>query len=264
MEEFQKRKKKSFKNQRSGKRGFASKQSVHELERRTGMAKTRQSLRNLGRSSTVPFLRSPEGPRPGAQLTVREIASTFNGSTGISNLGSVYAGQVIVNSSTPTLFAISFRLDDLQNTSNYSALFDQYRFERVRVHFRSRNNSAILANTASPNAATPTGYIVVDRDDASAPASTGALQQYGNVISLNGFESAYVDLVPSITPSVFSGGAFSGYAVQEADSCWIDIANTGVPVYGVKGGMGGLTLSTSSSWVWEVIPEYIVSFRKTR
>lgn len=264
MERSYNRKKKSNKRKGAVARSYASKQEVRELERMQGLSKTKQFLKNVGRASTFPFLKAPEGPRPGANFTVREIASTFNGSSGVTNLGGIAAGTLVINSATALLFAISFRLDDLANLAAYSALFDQYRIERIRCHFRARNNAGLMANVGTPNAAVPTGYLVVDRDDATAPTTYGALQQYNNAIAFNGYESAFVDLIPSITPSAFSGGAFSGYTVKDSDAVWIDIANTGVPVYGIKGGMSGLTLSTTSTWVWDIIPEYIVSFRKTR
>lgn len=244
---------------------YASKQEVRLLERQAGMAKTRQTLWNLGRSSSVPFMKGIQGPRPGANYTVRQLAATFGDSTGLSNVGgSSSAAQLIQNSATAVYFAIAFQLSDLTQATTFSALFDQYRLERVRIHFKSRNPATFVANTASPNAGVPTGYVVVDRDDASAPTAMSDLYQYENVIGFNGYDSFSVDLVPSLTSALYAAGAFSGYSTRDSDGMWIDIANTSVPAYGVKGGVGVLTATTTSSWVWDIIAEYVVSFRKTR
>lgn len=249
----------------SNKKKYASRQEVKLLERQSGLAKTRQQLLNLGRSSTVPFLASPQGPRQGAAFTTRQLASTFGVQSGLTNVGGAStAANLVQAGSTAVYFAMAFQLSDLTQSSTFAALFDQYRIERVRVHFKSRNPATFVANTASPNGSVPSGYVVVDRDDATALTSISDTYQYDNVIAFNGYDSVTVDLVPSLTPAVFSSGAFSGYSTRDSDGIWLDIANTSIPTYGIKGALGTLTVSTSSSWTWDVVAEYIVSFRKTR
>ncbi len=260
---MEKRNKKSNRNPRR-KSKPASRQEVVTLERLAGMKRTRQSLLNKGRSSSVIFLKAPQGPRPGAALTVRELASTFNTQSGLSNVGGTTPAQFIVNSPTGTFAAVAFRLDDLPNLSAYTALFDQYRVERVKIHFRTRNPATFVANTGSPNGSVPQGYLVVDRDDSTAPASASVMQQYDNAIAFCGTDSMEVDLVPSVTATVFASGAFSGYNIRDSDGMWLDCANSDVPCYGVKVGASALSASTTSNWTWDIVAEYIVSFRKTR
>ncbi len=260
---MEKRSKQSKRNARR-KPKPASRQEMVQLERAAGFKKTRQSLMNRGRSSTVNFLKAPQGPRPGAALTVRELANTFNTQSGLTNVGTTTPGQFTVSSPTGTFAAVAFRLDDLPNLSAYTALFDQYRIERVKAHFRTRNPATFVANTASPNGSVPQGYLVVDRDDSSAPASVAVLQQYDNAIAFNGTDSLEVDLVPSVTATVFASGAFSGYNIRDSDSMWLDCANSDIPCYGVKLGASALSTSTTSNWTWDITAEYIVSFRKTR
>ncbi len=238
---------------------------MHKVERQLGNAKTRQLLENIGRSSQCLFLKSPQGPRAGANYTTRQLASTLGVSSGLTGVGgSTSVAQLVINSPTAVYFSMGFQLSDLSQASTFSALFDQYRLERVRVHFKSRNPAAFTANTASPNGSVPTGYVVVDRDDATAPTSISSLMEYDNVVAFNGYDTVQVDLIPSLTPAVFASGAFSGYSTRDSDGVWLDIANTSIPSYGIKGGVSGLTTSTTSSWVWEMFVEYIVSFRKTR
>ncbi len=256
---------KTARKPRNKKKKYASRQEMVVLERQAGLAKTRQDLRNLGRSAVVPFLRSPQGPMSGASFSTRQMAATFGVQSGLSNVGGTSAAaQLIQNGATNVYFAMAFQLSDLTQANTFSALFDQYRFERVRVHIRSRNPNAFLANTASPNGAMPTAYVVVDRDDATALTALSDTYQYDNVISFSGCDSIYVDLVPSVTPAVFASGAFSGYSTRDSDGLWLDIANTSIPNYGIKGAIGVLTVSTTSSWVWDIVAEYVVSFRKTR
>lgn len=210
-------------------------------------------------------LRSPKGPMQGAQFTIRQMPQTFSQQSGLSNVGgSSSAAQLIQSGSTAVYFSIGFELSDLTQVSTLAALFDQYRIERVKVHFKSRNNAVSVFNTASPNGGVPSVYIVVDRDDATAFTSMSDPLQYDNVQSFSGEEDASVELVPSLTPAVFASGAFSGYTTSPAPSHWIDIANTSVPAYGIKGALGPLAVSTTSAWTWDVSAEYIISFRKVR
>lgn len=209
-------------------------------------------------------LKHPKGPMSGAQYTTRQFAATFNNETGLSGLGGSTPGQLVLNSAVTALFSLAFELGDLNQVTTFGALFDQYRFERVRVHFKARNNALSVQNTASPNASVPTGYVVVDRDDSSAPSSLASLLEYDNVQSFNGAEDFMVDLVPSITPAVYSSGAFSGYGITPSNAMWVDVANTTIPCYGVKGGLAGLTATSTSAWIWDITAEYVISFRRTR
>jgi len=239
---------------------------IKKLERANGFSKSRQRL--FVSSEAIPrFLKSPQGPYPGAMMTVRQVAYGFGTSSGISNSGygaSMGAGNLIINSPTTNFFAIGFNLADLPQASTYTSLFDQYRVEKIKVHFIPRSNALQVQNTASPNGAVPIAYLVVDRDDASAPTTLSEVQQYDNAVAFTGRHYACVELVPSITPASYASGAFSGYLVKDSDSSWIDAANTNVTAYGIKGCVSGLSTSTTSSWVWDIIAEYIVSFRKVR
>ncbi len=237
---------------------------IRRIEARLGMVQLRDLIL-VARNMPYRGLRAPKGAYPGAQLTVRQFASTFGVQTSLSNVGgSASPAQLVQNSATTVFFALAFQLSDLPQSGTFSAMFDRYRFERVKVHFKARNNAVFIANTASPNGAVPTGYVVVDRDDSTALTSTSDALQYDNAESFSGTEDFTVEIVPSITPAVFASGAFSGYGTTPSNSMWLDIANTSIPQYGVKGHVAPLTATTSSSWVWDITAEYIVSFAKTR
>jgi len=253
------------KKSRSRKGTSNEKAQWKKLERKLGLVLPFERL-EVGRNLKWRPLKTPKGPREGAQFTTRQIASTFGVESGISNVGggTTGAGQIVQGGATAAPFALAFQLSDLSQSSTFASMFDQYRMEKVKVHFKARSNAVAVFNTASPNGAVPTAYIVVDRDDASPLASIQNAMEYDNVQAFNGEEDCTVELVPSVTPAVFASGAFSAYTTVPSDGVWLDIANTSVPCYGVKGVIGGLTVSTTSSWVWDVIAEYVISFRKTR
>jgi len=219
---------------------------------------------SVGRNLHGSFLKRPMGTLPGADYSTRKVCNTMSVQTGFSNVGSTTAGQMIQNSATTLNLAYAFSLDDIPGLSALTSEFDQYRIDRLRVHFKARNNAVNLVNIASPNSAVPTGYAVVDRDDATVLSGVSQAQEYNNCITFNGEEDFTVDLIPSITVATYASAAFSGYSPVPSNSIWLDVANTSIPAYGIKISLGGLTATTTSSWVWDVIPEVILSFKAPR
>jgi hypothetical protein len=212
------------------------------------------------------FLKSPSRPFPGAQYTVRQMASTIGQEVGFTSVGGNTAGTLSQSSNAAVVkFAAAFQLSDWAQSSTYASVFDQYRVELLRYFIKSGNNAIGLAGAAAVNQVNPTMYVVVDRDDNNALASYGAALQYDNVIELEGQDNGEITLVPSLTPAIYAGGAFSAYATERSDRVWIDIANTSVPMYGIKGVIGTLAAgAVSYDWTWLVSVEAIVSFRNTR
>ena len=171
---------------------------------------------------------------------------------------------MIQGGATPVNIAIGTTLADFAGYASYAAIFDQYRIREVLVRIKARNNAVSVFNTASPNGAVPTAYIVRDLDDGTALSAVIDALQYDNCQTFNGQEDCVVRYQPAVTPAVYGGGAFSGYAVERSDKLWLDIANTTIPHYGLKIEIGPLTATTTSSWVWDITAEAIVEFQNTR
>jgi hypothetical protein len=179
--------------------------------------------------------------------------------------GTAIVGGLIRQSSASDVFAAwSFAIADIPNIASIGALFDQYRIDEIQFRLRSRNPGVFVANTASPNYSTTAPLLAIDRDDATSPTTLGEIQQYDNCQQFSAQDSIDVIFEPSITPSVFSGGAFSGYAVDDSGKYWLDLANTGIPHYGIKVGMPALVATTSQKFDWDVEAVYKVSFLNVR
>lgn len=205
----------------------------------------------------------PGGAAKGAELTITQYVP--QSSMGAVTNGGAVVGDLIRQGSNANVFAgYAFTLADIANVASLSALFDQFRIDAVQLRFRSKNNAISVYNTASPNNAAVGPLIVVDRDDNAAPTTLTELHQYDNCIDLASQDSCDLLIEPSITPSVFSGGAFSGYAVEDAGKYWMDVANTTIPHYGVKLGIPALPTSTTNRFDWLVEAWYKVSFRNIR
>lgn len=213
-------------------------------------------------TSVPPRMPAPGGPMKGASLTTTQFV---RGGDMTLPTGSAIVGALIRQNTATDVFASwAFALADIPNISSIGALFDQYRIEEIQFRLRSRNPGVFVANQASPNYSTVSPLLVIDRDDNTAPTTLLELQQYDNCQQFSAQDSIDVIFKPSITPSVFSGGAFSGYAVDESGKYWLDVANTSIPHYGIKVGMPALVASTTQRFDWDVEAIYKVSFKNVR
>jgi hypothetical protein len=137
------------------------------------------------------------------------------------------APTTITSSTTVTTFtATNFTFSSLDQVNNLTAIFDQYRFAKVRVEWlpQFNDNNTVTVDTGS-------FATVVDFDDNTALASYNSAVDYSNCIQSSGYTPHVVEFVPCIAVAAYAG-AFSSFANQPAP--WIDTASSGVQHYGVK------------------------------
>jgi len=213
------------------------------------------------------FSRSPNGPvrrptdRGNMYSTCQEVV-TFASSVGIVD-GTATALPFIAAATSNLYFSLGFELQDLDQVASFQGLFDQYRIDKVEVNFVPRDNSINTMNVATPNATIPQLMIAMDFDDLAAPTSMAYIRQYDNVQSVSYGDGAMKAIIePSYTPSVYTGGAFSGYIVQRSD--WLDAGSANVPHYGLKGVITSLTGSSTQTCFWNIHCKYFLSFRNIR
>jgi hypothetical protein len=137
-------------------------------------------------------------------------------------------GQFATTSNAvPQFFARAFTYNDVQQVASFQALFDQYRINEIELWISPINNTATIATSG------PTWYSVIDYDDATAPSSLAALQQYTNVITTPLNNGHYIRFRPHVANALY-GGAFTAFGNIAAP--WIDSASPGVQHYGFKMG----------------------------
>ncbi len=220
--------------------------------------KYRVMLLTYGPSQVPRRMPSPHGPMPGASMSILQSVQSLT----LASSSTYSSGLLYQNSATEGLVAIPFCLADLNQVSTLSALFDQYRIDRIHLRIRPKNTAFFLASVASPNQSSPDVWVAADFDDGSTPTSVASIREYQNAVVLNAGDSLDMIIEPSVTPAVYSGGAFSGYGVEA--SRWLDVANTSIPHYGVKIGITALQASATYSYQWDVEAWYTVSFRNIR
>jgi hypothetical protein len=220
------------------------------------------SIRTVGAYNFPNFANVPFAPVGDAKISTCQEVNNFTNSNNIVAGTASGAPTIAAQGTVNTYFTIAFALYDLAQYTSWTALFDQYRIDKVQVKFIPQGTVVDLHTTVTLNAENPSIYLVLDFDDATLLSSFAGVQEYDNVETTEGGGGFFVTIFPSVTPSVYSAGAFSGYAVERAG--WIDCANASVPHYGLKGMIEALYPSSTGNFSWTIQAKYYFSFRNVR
>lgn len=146
---------------------------------------------------------------------------------------SQYYSGVYANSTTAdTFYSIPFSLNALPNYTEFTALYDQYRINGVKVTIIPRGNSAEIGASATTGQAVGV-FSVIDYDDGSLLTSIQQACQYPNMkmTRSNQMHMRYLkprcELAGTITSTPTTGAIM-------ATRGWIDADAAGVPHYGLK------------------------------
>lgn len=196
------------------------------LARRASSKAARKQRIAKSRKMRVPRLKLRRVPQMGMHRFTRMVAN--------SQLITVAAG------STGVAFTKTFTFDELAGYTEFTSLFDQYKIVKVECMYKLHTNPTItLATdnavlTAAQNLTYPTIYLINDYDDSSAETLAQLKQRERLrrfVLSPNRIIKWTVR--PTILAQLYRTVATTGYAPKRYQ--WIDVANTDVPHYGVKG-----------------------------
>jgi len=138
------------------------------------------------------------------------MQETFSSFLVSSTLGPVYA-------STP------FTLNAFAQYTEFTALFDQYRIDRIEIW---------LEPIGAPSTSSfPCLTTCVDFDDATTPTSFASVEAHQNSLVANGAAGQYHSWQPRVALGAYAG-TFTSFA--NISGPWIDSASPGVQHYGFK------------------------------
>jgi len=160
-------------------------------------------------------------------------------------------GVITSSSSGATYGASYFTLNNLDQVTTVTSLFDQYRIVCVKVRFVAQQN-------ALGSAAGGMLYTVLDYDDGSALTSIAQARQYATCTETPPYMSVERVFCPGIQVGADSGGSLVD-AVSSRNQ-WLDCGAPAVKHFGVK-----WALSTSSVTAsWQQFVEIYVELRQVR
>jgi len=150
-----------------------------------------------------------------------------------------------------------FSLGDLDETSAYTNLFDQYRIDAVTFSILPMQNAIGLSTNSTTQ--TVRFYSVVDYDDANTLTSEGQARAFESCVLTPPGRETTRTFQPRCALGAYQG-AFSGFA--NVGGAWIDAASTGVQFYGVKIYIPQTVALQTQLQSWTIERTYYLSFRK--
>lgn len=149
--------------------------------------------------------------------------------------------------------AMSFNLNSLPNSSEFSALFDEYKIMKVSlkwVPFGDSVDMPIATMTGTSSLLSPGGPLitVVDYDDNTAPTAAADLLQYQTSKVTPIPKPLSMTIRPKFATEVYRSGLSTAYGARTG---WLDTDSADVPHYGVKYYMNAPS-ALNSSYTYQV------------
>lgn len=157
-----------------------------------------------------------------------------------------------------------FKLSDLQNNSEFTSLFDQYRIKAIKAQFIPRFNSQGAADTSGTWTHVPPILTVIDYDDGDSGQDNSSLVQYQNCKCHYEYKPFTLFFRPRAAMAGYGGGAFTSYGQAKLNQ-WFDCSNSNVEYYALKWASLGYSASNNGDAPsWDVIFTYYLQFRYPR
>jgi len=133
---------------------------------------------------------------------------------------------------SPSFTAISVSLSNLSNSTEFTTLFDNYRFLQMQFTFMP----VAGASTANVGGYYGAFYTAIDTDDTNIPSSLSTLQEYNTCRVVQTGKAFTRVFTPRAAIPVYVNSAVSGYSQMPVGS-WCDAASPGINYYGLKVGI---------------------------
>lgn len=174
-------------------------------------------------------------------------------------------------------FSYKFSLANIPNLTEFTNLFDEYRISKIKVRFTpySTQVESVTQDSTATQAVgglSPIMHYVIDHDDDNTPTANEAgiqtLQEYNTYRKVRMIGDNQKDIVLMINPK--SPGAvetIAGLTIAGTTryNAWLDLAQTSIPHYGLKGVFECLSpRDDQSSFVCRIETTYYMEFRGAR
>lgn len=163
-------------------------------------------------------------------------------------------------------WAYSFQLSDLPSYTEFTTLFDQYKFIGVKIKMLPVNTQVSIIPQQSPVTAygaigVPMMCTVIDYDDASALSAKNDYLQYQNCQMFQCVKQHNRYFQPRLAMSNYTG-SFGGYSNLRPQ--WIDCNTNNTQHYGFKVFMEQAGANMNGEAVYEIYATYYLKFRNVR
>jgi hypothetical protein len=136
--------------------------------------------------------------------------------------------------------------------------------EKLHLRFSPSSNIADVHGAGATSKFPPKLNVVIDRDDANVLSSANAHYEYDSFQQVPATAGLSLEFEPSLARALYAAGVFTGYELVPSSEAWVDIANTAVPFYGVKGFIDALPATSTDNYFWQVDVAATISFKNVR
>jgi len=154
-----------------------------------------------------------------------------------------------------------FRLNQLPNYAEFTALFDAYRINKVVMRFIPQYNQINTNTNVGAPVTVPLMYTVIDYDDVTSPTGGVDLQQYASCKTMAGNKPFTMVIVPKTATPVYRNNVASAY-LQNNPRQWIDCTYPDVEHYGVRFFMNPSLVLAQFSYTVEAT--FYIAFKNVR
>lgn len=158
-----------------------------------------------------------------------------------------------------------FKLSDVQSSTEFTSLYDQYKITGIKAKFFPRVNVLQTVNQGSTFTTIPPIGTIVDYDDAAPPANYAEATQFMGARIHEAFKPFSLYFKPKISTAAYSG-AFTSYTA--GGSPWLDCNSPNIEYYGMKvftlPYSAGNNAVTSQDPTWDIVLTYYLKFRGVR
>lgn len=161
-----------------------------------------------------------------------------------------------------------FQLTDVQNYTDFTALFDSYKIDKITFEMQLLTNPSTYDNNAPALGSTadlynetwfPVMWYVNDDDDETVPSLALLREKQGvKRVVLKPNKIIKFSIKPTFQKVVYQTATTVGYGLTRG---WLDCVDASVPHYGIKGCIDFHQNLASTNYKVEVVAKFHLSFK---
>lgn len=159
----------------------------------------------------------------------------------------------------------TFQLNLLPNYTEFTALYDQYKIDMVKLYIIPTFSDLSLANPpASGDPILPRVASTIDLDDDAVFTSEDQLLQKQDIKWTSGGKLHKRKVYPKVQMAAYDTALSFGYVTPKMKP-WLDCSYPDTKHYGLKIQIDGTgTPTVGTAWMYRVYAKYFISFRTVR
>lgn len=138
--------------------------------------------------------------------------------------------QTITQNSVIEYGVMTFRLDQLPNSAEFTSLFEMFKITRIKLRFQPSYNDSTAGAAAASRL--PIFHCSKDHDDIAFPTSVDQLYQYDSYRQFRTDRPWTIVLKPKVLPLIYGTALVNSYGV--AANTWVSCDNPATNHYGLK------------------------------